>query len=88
MRFLPAFRLEIRTSRDEEFTTIRVEVANISTPRQEAARALASAFGRPGEFVHLDEARGTFTIGAGLWSRRGFYRLTPDGNAALTPARS
>jgi hypothetical protein len=88
MRLLPPFRLEIRTNRDEESTTIRIDVVDRADARRQAAAAVASAFGRPGEFVHFDEARGRFTVGAGLWSRSGYYRLEPDGSPAGAPARN
>jgi hypothetical protein len=42
-------------------------------------KLLADFFERPDQFIYLDQERGKFAIGAGLWSRNGFYRLERAG---------
>lgn len=32
---------------------------------------------RPNEFVWFNPETSTFVVGAGLWSRRGYYSLSP-----------
>lgn len=70
-----SFRLEIRMNRNDPPTELMIDALDRDTAVSEAAKIIAAALGRPDEFVHLDEANGRFTVGAGLWSRSGFYRL-------------
>ncbi|MGS1017719.1 hypothetical protein [Allosphingosinicella humi] len=70
-----SFRLEIRMNRNDPPTELMIEALDRDAAVSEAAKIIAAALGRPDEFVHLEEANGRFTVGAGLWSRNGFYRL-------------
>ena len=82
-----SFRLEIRMNRNDPPTELMIDAIDRDTAVNEAAKIIAAALGRPDEFVHLDEANGRFTVGAGLWSRRGFYRLDPGDPSPRKPAR-
>jgi hypothetical protein len=85
-KLVSSFRLEVRMNRNGPPTELMIEANDRETAVRETARIIAGALGRPDEFVHLDEASGRFTVGAGLWSRNGFYRLIPDDGPSRTPA--
>lgn len=82
-----SFRLEIQMNRNDPPTELMIEASDRDSAINEAAKIIAAALGRPDEFVHLDEASGKFTVGAGLWSRSGFYRLELPTPSPPKPAR-
>ena len=82
---MSSFRLEIRMNRNGAPTELMIEAADREAALREAGEIIAGALGRSDEFVHLDEASGRFTVGAGLWSRSGFYRLDSVNHSPPTP---
>ncbi|MCJ8157644.1 hypothetical protein [Sphingomonas sp. LaA6.9] len=79
------YRLDIRMNPTDPDESVAFEASDDAEAANAARAAIAEAFGRPDELVLLDPDRGQFTIGAGLWSRRGTYRLRATEDVAGLP---
>lgn len=82
---LTVFRLDIRMQENDPDESVALEAPDMEGAVRAAREAIADAFGRPGEFVMLEAASGRFTVGAGLWSRRGYYKLAKTDDVAGLP---
>lgn len=76
---VPSFRLSFWMHAGVAPRSLPFEAANLETAYVSGARLLAEALGRPSDFASLDRVAGRFIVGAGVWSRSGFYRLAADG---------
>lgn len=82
---MTVFRLDIRMQSTDPDESVALEAPDMDGALRAARAAIADAFGRPGEFVMLNPDTGSFTVGAGLWSRRGFYKLAATDDVAGLP---
>ena len=60
----------------EAARSLTFEASDAEAAQLAGARLLAQALGRPDEFASLDGTTGRFQVGAALWSRTGFFRLS------------
>lgn len=83
---MPEYRLAFRMSHDETPRTVALDAADEGMARIAAGPLIAQALERPEAMVvfdPIDGEDGRFTVGAGFWSRRGFYEFIvgPAGGA-------
>ncbi|WP_336966836.1 hypothetical protein [Sphingobium aquiterrae] len=70
------FELRIITAADTDPVIHAIDTDDEQAAIGAARLLIAEAMGRPGSFVSM-ASNGRFTAGAGLWSRSGYYTLTP-----------
>lgn len=72
-----AFHLEVWTVGASAPLSVELSAPSASALGDSVREQIRKLFGRAEGYVGLDPETGTFVIGAGFWSRRGRYQLTP-----------
>lgn len=72
---MPGFQLLFAMSRSETPRSLILNCTDPDTLAEAARSSLAVELDHPGELVTLDLQKGRFTIGAGFWSRSGYFRI-------------
>lgn len=78
---MAGFHLQYRPIGGDYLLERRFEASDRASAYAEAARLITEAHGRPDAFVSWDRERGSVTVSAGYWSRRGSYSLDDDGGS-------
>ncbi len=69
------FCLTFSLGSDDPPHRLSVDAFDLNEAITLAPGLIAAKLDRAGAFVILDQEKGRFTIGAGVWSRNGTYRL-------------